>query len=454
MITRDDYRGFFPDKNYTAGNAYLFSDAQIIPATLSYLKTIWNNFGLFILLISLIGIRKYWKNKSYRGYIIQFLFIGIFLGVYVTFVPTENLSSNRMMLGISQRQYVPGYTYLGIFFPIGLLSIADYLRRKKISKTEIVLIGASTCVLMTCYIYSNFTMGYQRNNKGVSLYAKTLLQDAEKNSVIVCSSDLACFSLIYQSVIEKIRPDVTVLFQNPKARYYFIKNHKEFIGYLFSTNPYFYTQEVIWNSQKKPTYIINIDKYYEEFIGLDGTPFYTIPHSLMYQVSIDPNNDQSHNYESSIKKTITNLNSTKTDKRNYLELGNKDYFSSVCKNAAQRFIKLAQKDNAIDAINCALMFSDDKELFMWRKYIDKFIANSKYPENTNNTLKQYESLSMAALNSGNAIEAESNARKALYLDPKNTKIIDLLIKIYNKYNYAWLSQEMTLYKEEVATLLP
>jgi hypothetical protein len=444
MVTRVDYQGVFADKGINVENSYVGSinldRTRAIPV---YLVTLWNQFAGPLVVITIIGaVYLYKKNKHITiGLLLLYLVAGLLFGSFVT-ITDERLESldYRLGVGIAHRQYLIGITLLGLFSGLGgygmqiiMRTIFKTNRYKNISS---LLIGILPLISL---LIANWGIGYQRNNSFSSEYNKSLLQSAEPNSVIICTSDLSCFGLYYKSLVENIRPDVTILSKITRARHFFLNKHIEFVGYEYGENPFFFAQEISWNVAHRPTYITSLESFYVKYMGLDGAPFYVTPHGYLFKIETSfPQKIEALNDEELAKKLL----SSTIDSRDFVHLGLLDYFANNFQVRAQLYTKYRDYNNALRSLNYAISFnSQDQRILDWLTNLDIYMDASSYLNTP--TIPRFDYLLEAKnqYKNGNLEKAYESARIASYLNPLSPEPLllqkELLIKKgYQKYaNY-------------------
>ncbi len=451
MVIRQDYKGAFPDKGTYTNSAYIASNIELLQTLISFLKTLWNQFGSVPLIVSIFGIFLVIKSKHKDKTAIILLYVGggVLMSVYTAYIPSQDSISNRLLLGISQRQYLLGFTVLGLFSGIGGGHIELIVKKhiRSIQKNRLALLflfGFPT----VCLIYVNRDIGFQRNNDGLQVYSQEMLHDAEPNSVIICSTDASCFGLMYQSLINHVRPDVVVLSKITKGRHYFLTTHPEYVGYQYHTNPYFYTQEIVWNVAHRHTYLTNLDQYYNDYIGFEGNPFYIVPKGLLYEVVTTPVQPYPIDQPSSIKRTINTMLEHTPDSRNFI-----DYLSSICKNAAQRLIPLQQGQRAIEAMECSMSLSNNS-VVNWRIYLNKYMQSAAYQQPVLTNAAMYLSEAIRQEQQGETANAYVLARKASYLDPTNIIPLQYLKKLSQDNHYLDVAKNIQDHIDTLKTRLP
>lgn len=371
MIFRQDYQGTFATKGVVIDNAYANLSNILNPqAFLIYLTTMWNHMGGLPIIFCALGIFWLWKSKKTAayGYFGLYLFSGLLFGSYVT-VSTPPIALNSLqVIGISQRQYLIGYTILGLFTSLGSMfafdRIAYYFRHKGI---RFCLVFSLIFLPILAEYQANLEVANQRNNSLVSTFSKSLLNSAEPNSVIICSSDIACFNLFYQSLIAHVRPDVTVLSSIHRARKYFFEQNPQYIGQQNLPLPQFYAQQLTWNVARRPTYVIMPEDYYIKYVGLNGNPYYLYPKGYMSKVETASSSAIQDNATDDIFSLVA---STTASNRNFLGLAIKDYFASLYIIKAKQYYMLNNRNEALKAADyAAYLNSTNQTIKKWQSVL-------------------------------------------------------------------------------------
>lgn len=286
MITRQDYTGFIPEKQlqvaaYFAG----INPAKFMSSMLSYIGIVFSQFTFLGIATAFLGFLLLWKYKRSLAITFGLLYIisGPLFGGRVG-VPEDKPQNieYRMEFGISQRQYLQGYVILGILLSIGLAYIITHKRIPSSYRTYTTYsLGAVTLIWL---FIGNWPVANQRANQEINQYGRVLLDSAEANSVIVCFSDLACFSLFYLQLVEGYRTDVTILIKNPNYRRYFLDDNPQYQGYRYGANPFFTADIIAWNASQRTTYLTEPTGYYIDYIGLEGDAYFLIPQGYLYKI--------------------------------------------------------------------------------------------------------------------------------------------------------------------------
>ncbi len=355
MISRKDYQGNFANKGIVVDNAYGnisgFFNFSAIPI---YLTTLWNHMAGIPFIFCIIGL--FWLYSSKRKLLFCFLSLygvaGLLFGLYVTITTPPTALNSLQLIGTYQRQYLIGYTILGFFAVIGCMYIGEYIfNHFKNIYTKISLFIILVCLPVMGEFIANVEMADQRNNDLINTFSQSILDQAESNSVIICSSDIACFNLFYQSLINHYRPDVVILSRIPRARKYFLEQNPDYIGKQDLKLPQFYSQQVTWNVARRPTYLMMPEDYFIKYTGLNGNPYSIVPEGFLFKVETSTPSAISYFSTDNVFRQVKKQESSS---RNFLGLAQKDYFASLYVINAKQYYVLNDKEKALKSIDYAL----------------------------------------------------------------------------------------------------
>lgn len=419
-IKRQDYSGFQIERNQTY-SAYIGSKIPID----HYISNIPYYFNYFLghylyigVIIGIFGMFFLWqKNRNTLAIFSTFyIFFGLFIGLYLGFPKyTPGDLEYRLGTGIAQRQGLLGEVIWVFFVMIGVWGIIYFTSRilkKQIGKYLILMI---LIIFVGTTIAINFNKVNQRNNTIAHDYAIDVLESLEPNSVITCSADFSCFSLLYVSNVEKVRPDVTVLTRNPKYQQYFLKSNPKFKGNDYLENPYYYTDLITWNVNERPTYITDAEEYYIKYIGFESDPFYLIPAKYAFKV---------------VKKIPLDINVYKFELTDKFLLMNKstddfwlsgmgDYFSNYHNITAIIYSFLGMRDDARINFEYALALSDENESSkrLSQSLVGFYGKDNYMPGSESSPSAFFVEQAEKLLSAGKRNEAYNNYLKATYLSP-------------------------------------
>ncbi len=332
LIARRDYTGVILDqKREVAAYLDLKSIDFYIRGLMAYLGFLINQLTWPVIALTITGSIASWKvlpKSIYITILSFFIFSGILFGTYMG-VPeysSDNLEY-RLGVGISHRQYMLGHISFILITVSGVVSMVKLFsqssKKHRISSTNIL---ALVIILSIFYqVQSNKDTAIQRNNTILRDYAHTMLDTALPNSVVICFSDISCYSLLYEQLVENYRPDVTVLIKNNYYLKYFLTRNPQYQGYPYGYNPFFASDLISWNVSHRVTYLTEPDGFYSDYMGFDANPFYLIPRGYLYQVATivpDTLTDDPELY-----KISNDLLSQSIPSKNYFQTGLKDYFA-------------------------------------------------------------------------------------------------------------------------------
>lgn len=198
-ILRVDYGTF------SAGvfNAPFSETKQIIIKV--YFQSLIASITLPVLFISLLGIIKGLKDQRriVVGLLLSFVVSGPFFVTYAGFPLT-----GYFVLGVAERFYLLSQVLLLLFLPFGLVGIYQFLIRV-FSKRLYAKILLSVFILIPIFMLK---VNYQKTDLSKSRigtnFAKDLVRNIPKNSVVFLSGDTRSFNSWYTHFILKNRTDI------------------------------------------------------------------------------------------------------------------------------------------------------------------------------------------------------------------------------------------------------
>ena len=352
-LTRQVYS--YSNRQGVSYSAYFskFDLAKYAAAFPIYWQFLAEHFSYYGLVLGFIGF--YYLYKTYRlifwYFLTLFLYTGPFLGMYMGI--SENVPSNlyyRSEVGLAHRQYLQGEVIFGLLIIFGIYFLITYLAKFIISKktlqaTSILII----LLLMTISILRNFQIGYQKNNRIAYEYGKTLLDEADSHSVIICTGDFPCFSLIYLQEVEGYRTDVVVLLRNRFYKHNFLVKNPQYIGYDYQNHEDFMADIVSWNTYQRTTYLTDFNNSDLRYIGLDAAPFYLVPDGYLLRIVKEvPTTISPYSYSLTDK-----LLSYPISSHDYWMQGINDYFEFLHLTYAQLYLNYGVKDESLKHIKLA-----------------------------------------------------------------------------------------------------
>ncbi len=449
LIARRDYTGVILDqKREVAAYLDLKSIDFYIRGLIAYLGFLFNQITWPVIALTIIGAVTSWKvfPKSIFITIISFFAVsGIMFGTYMG-VPEYN-SDNleyRLGVGISHRQYMLGHISFILLTLTGVISLTKLFSNnsKKHKLSSINILGLVVILSIFYQIQSNKDTAVQRNNTLLRDYAHAMLDTAVPNSVVICFSDISCYSLLYEQLVENYRPDVTVLIKNNYYLKYFLINNPQYQGYPYGYNPFFASDLISWNVAHRITYLTEPDGFYSDYMGFDANPFYLIPHGYLYQVATttpDTLTDNSDLY--AISKALL---SQKIPSKNYFQSGLKDYFAYKHMTLGFLYSKFGYPKPARYHQETAIKFnplvSQPRKLL---DQVDQYTGDPRYKPgitspSSQEILAQFQSefeTSKSDHDSQALNQAYQTLLKAVYRDPKSPEARFTLALLYQSGGY-------------------
>ena len=342
-----------------------------------------------------------------------------------------------LIVGVAQRQYFIGEITFMLIVGIGLYEIF-----RKLKWISPVLIAVS---LISIEIFSNLSIVSQKSSRVLSSQiAKVRMSQVEPNSLIICTNDVDCYSLFFESIVKKTRQDVTILSHSSVYNKNFLMRNPHFYPYDDFGNPDYFAQLISWNMNQRPVYLTSGVSFYPDYIGFETGPFYLKPEGLLLKITTDYPEISSASSLPSVLKPITTLD--------YRDKYGKGIVEVMANNQAYAgYLSLVYKNTstATKYLKNALYLDPNNSQAL------KLHNNlQQYAEELAFTPKPFSASSLVVrakeLESQNELEsAETLLRYASYLEPKNPSILDDLITFYQKSNQPYRANIIINHKQKL-----
>ncbi|MGI5828039.1 MAG: DUF2723 domain-containing protein [Patescibacteria group bacterium] len=284
MITRKDYAGITTvdgteTRAYLTG-FYLPENFQSLKLYLTHFLP--NHFGILSLTLMAVGCISLIKQrvKNLRWGILLLLGLScLFPAFYLTFPTDSSATVERFQItGLTERMYLMGYVILGVLISVGIAAVFNTYSH--IRKFAFLFFIIPLQLLVSNYYEVNL-----KNYSSTSGYAQSVLANLEPDSVLVCFSDISCFSLFYEQSVNKNRTDVAIIPITVQLQ----KNYQNLSRFSYKQNPQRIGDIISWSvKQGKPVYLVEVSGYIIEQLGLDGEVFYLQPNGYTYKVVCTP----------------------------------------------------------------------------------------------------------------------------------------------------------------------
>ncbi len=432
-ILRQDYSGYFIDQDanrdaYFANPGFAFFTRQI-----EYLEHLVGQISFIGAAVALLGALYCLKKRTIPLVFILSLSLlsGPVVAGYMGFPDPANRMEYLLLYGIGERQLLMHYATLIPIIFLGLYSLAHTLTSWHQSHgTRILFVGL--VIFSSIQIFRGYPVANQSQNTLFSDYAQTVFASVKQDSVIICASDISCYSLMYHSLTQSSRPDVILLFKNNLYRRHFLDRHPHLYGFEYQSNPDYYAHLIAWNLMDRPVYLTDPDEYYTSYIGLNGDPFYLVPTGYVFEVV---KNLPSSLPQPDYRLTDNLINQTVSSKDRFGS-GLKNYFASLHYLTGIILANYGLNEDSNRHFSQALsLLPGYQEASQKIADLQNFEGNQLYlngPDFGRTTLES----SLSASLKGNYLQtAYEAARKLTYLDPKNAHYRETLINVLLQGNY-------------------
>lgn len=237
-------------------------------------------FSLPILVAWLVGIYVLIKNKRTTGRVLAIWAIctTIFIPLYLHLPDT--IGSQALML----RLHLMGFLTL----PIAITTFVLWTQKKWHIPSSTLNIGlAIALILLLARAYYRYpSTSLKHFTLMHDLYTQELEQ-APKDALVYCDSDVACFGLMAAQVTEYFRPDVTIIPPvEPLAKQRI--QEQALTSTSLTTNPYFMLDLVGTSRETRPIVVADLHTTHQNVLGMGYGLNYLIPSGYTATVSAEP----------------------------------------------------------------------------------------------------------------------------------------------------------------------
>jgi hypothetical protein len=435
-LLRADYSGYFVEEGVERHAYFGEFLPRFFSSQLPYFEYLGQHLGwltltgFFLLLIYVV------KTKNSLGIVlgISALITGPIFAGYLGVTPPElNDLSWRLSTGILHRQFITGQVATLIFIAYSLMSTLTSTRKKSLKIPLNQLVISIIVLQIGLNLYQNYPVIKRASQSPVSTYAQSMLETADPNAVIICGSDIACFSLMYHHYVENIRPDLTLLTKNSRYSTYLLKQNPQIYPFSYRDNPYFYANLIAYNTSQRPTYLTAPDNYYIEYLGLSGNPFYLVPENYLFRVVTQAPESIPQLSDAGI---ISKLYHYEDSSKDLFGVGFKDYFSNlfVIQGMLQAFYgnQIPARQLFEHAIGLTPANQEAKDLLM---QIDDYEGSDIYTPGMKVDLATLEASAASLLENRQLDEAYATTLTLSYLDPTNPQHRLQLANLLETGNY-------------------
>jgi hypothetical protein len=178
-----------------------------------------------------------------------------------------------------------------MFYVVSLLTIIPSILGVIWIRTYLKTIGFVIVALLCCWRFEyQFNYGSIRDANASQLYSERILLSLPQNSAIIVDSDIV-FDLLYNQLHLKQRQDVVVIPVGMvlQQNWWKAENH-DFSHFGFQSNKQEFVADLVTTSleHKRRVFLYGIEAPILSYLGLEGNPFYGIPHGYTLEVSALP----------------------------------------------------------------------------------------------------------------------------------------------------------------------
>lgn len=281
-FTRQDYIGIDEESGILYQTTFAVPQLLNLTAFQSYVlyfNMLLNHFNLIAILIIIPGIYYLWKKDRVLFWFCTLLFLisGPLFAAYMQ-ISSYTFQAN-LLTGIAERHLILGDLALAMFILPGILQIQRLVKSKQIF----------TVLLLTAtglQFWSNKDILFKPESRSFNYsLQKQKVLDVPPNSLIICSTDVDCYTLWYITRVEQIRPDVIVLSHVPVYSSHYLKSNPDIYPFDQTANPGYLSLLIAHNFHQRPIYLTSGINFYDIYLGLENGPFFLLPENNMFKLT-------------------------------------------------------------------------------------------------------------------------------------------------------------------------
>jgi hypothetical protein len=423
-LMRRDYEGLDLETNTLYQSAFavpnLFDEISF-QSILDYLSTVINHFTLPVGITMILGSIYLWqKNRIFFWFnLLLFLFSGPLLAAYMK-TASYSFQINRL-LGIAERQYILGEFAAALFILPGLLFI------KQIFAQKTALVPLTLTILTVYQLYSNSSIIFSPQTRSFNYdFQKQKLLQADADALIICSTDIDCYTLWYLSRVEQVRPDIVVLSHVPTYSTHYLTSQFKTYPFSQNDNPEYLKLLIAHNYPNRPIYFSSGIGFYDEYLGLENGPFFLLPTNNMFRLTTQYPETLSFNAAPNVPSPI--------DPRARYPRGIIEAIANNAAYAGYLSLKYGQPDIGSQYLQASIQL--DPASLQTQELINfqQAIAESVFISDPQFTPQKLITLGLQAETAAKWDEASQYFRYAYLLGGNNPKIINAALDFYNRTN--------------------
>ncbi|MCX7918563.1 MAG: DUF2723 domain-containing protein [bacterium] len=184
----------------------------LLQQVIVYGKLLSAQFSPFMLGFAMVGMLfLFWKNKPSSTCQIQpfsWLLLGIFILYSFGLIYLINYRITTEEITLAHVFFIPSYLIVAIWISFGISFIMRYLQKYYLTINK--SIAYILLLLPLIPLLSNYKLNNRLGNRFGELYGKNILSALPQNAILFSIRDSNNFTLAYQKIVNKQRPDITI----------------------------------------------------------------------------------------------------------------------------------------------------------------------------------------------------------------------------------------------------
>lgn len=201
LVTRQSY-----------GSGHLVSEIHRGGSMLHRLLSLFLSLGALINLLALLGLVYAYRHR--RWYFWFSLLAFVFAGPFFAALTNLNLGSAPQALFVLERFFLLPEVIVAPLVALGIAMIAEFVASSAptLPVRPVPLISGAIAVVLAVSLITNYKRIDQSDNRIARTYAEDVFNTIEPNTILFVTGDGLSLPLLYLNLVERVRPDVTLIF--------------------------------------------------------------------------------------------------------------------------------------------------------------------------------------------------------------------------------------------------
>lgn len=296
---------FISRQYYGSGGSAYAANTNIVQDLGSlggYLRSVSDDFSFFPLLFVFGGAVYLWmKHRSIFVFLsLLYLCGGVLLAMYLGYPKIASYPdeiNSFATIAIVQRQYIMGDLLLAPFIACGMYGMSSLITSLLIPQPKgakglsnaiqsAIVVGCIAFAMLIFSFLSNYNQLDLHNFTYMESFAHDSLEEASKDAIVFCFTDVTCDGYLYEQQVLGTRPDLLIIPDTYAFRQQYLNSLHNLQGFYYGAEPYTTGDIISWALlHNRAVYVADIDTTDDNYLGDDGGAYFLIPDGYLHKVS-------------------------------------------------------------------------------------------------------------------------------------------------------------------------